>query len=328
MNILLIALGNPIPDTRNLLFDVTSMIKGLTKVLTTIVSILIYLLVCTGAPVMAEDKIPISVSIAPQAFFAEKVGKDRVSVHVLLPAGKSPATYAPTPAQVSKLTKSVLLFRVGVPFETALLHGLEQSGKDVHIVDTRKGITLRNIDGEAHAHEDHGQDETHDLHGTEGFDPHIWLDPLLVKTQVATMRDALTAVDPDGAMTYQKNCRLFEEELNDLDARIREVLAPVKGSSLLVFHPSFGYFAEAYGLRQVAVEKAGKSPKGKQLSGLIKMAKKENVRIIFVQPQFDQHAAEKIAAAINGAVVPLNPMSRDYIRNLEIMAHTVAEALK
>ena len=292
-----------------------------------ILSLLIGLLACSSIQAETVERIPISVSIAPQAFFAEKVGGDRVSVHVLLPAGKSPATYAPTPAQVSKLTRSLLLFRVGVPFETALLHGLEQSGKGLHIVDTRKGIDLRKIDGEAHAHDDHGQDETHDLHGKEGFDPHIWLDPLLVKTQAATIRNALAAVDPDGAMTYQKNCRLFEEELDDLDARIREVLAPVKGSSLLVFHPSFGYFAEAYDLRQVAVEQEGKSPKGKQLSGLIKMAKKENVRVIFVQPQFDQHAAEKIAAAINGAVVPLNPMSRDYIRNLETMAQTVAEAL-
>lgn len=293
-----------------------------------ILSLLIGFLACSSIPAVAMERIPVSVSIAPQAFFAEKVGGDRISVHVLLPPGRSPATYAPTPAQASKLSKSILLFRIGVPFETSLLRKIEQSGQDLRVVDTRKGITLRKIDGEAHAHDDHGQGETHDLHGTEGFDPHIWLDPLLVKTQAATMRDALTAVDPDGALNYQENCRLFEEELDDLDARIREVLAVVKGASLLVFHPSFGYFAEAYGLRQVAVEKAGKSPKGKQLTGLIKMAKKENVRIIFVQPQFDTHAAEKIAAAIDGAVVPLDPMSRDYIRNLETMAHTVANALK
>ena len=325
---MLIALDKLTPDTRTLLRDVTSMIQGLTKGLAPIASLLIYLVTCTGSPAMAVDKIPISVSIAPVAFFAEKVGGDRVSVHVLLPSGKSPATFAPTPAQVSKLTRSKLLFRVGVPFETALLHKIVQPGKKLQVIDIREGITLRRIDGTVHTHDDHGSNEPHDTHGTQGLDPHIWLDPLLVKMQVATMRDALTAIDPDGAVVYQKNCHLFEEELDDLDARIREVLALVKGSTLLVFHPSFGYFAEAYGLRQVAVEKAGKSPKGKQLADLIKMAKNENVRIIFVQPQFDDHAAEKIAAAINGAVVPLDPMSRDYVRNLETMARTVAKALQ
>lgn len=295
-----------------------------------IVRFLICLLTCTALPVMAAERIPISVSIAPQAFFAEKVGGDRISVHVLLPPGRSPATYAPTPAHISQLTRSRLLFRIGVPFERGVLPGIEQTVENLEIVDTRKGITLRKISEETHAHghEDHGTDMTHASHADEGYDPHIWLDPLLVKKQAATMRDALVTIDPGGEPDYRENCRLFQKELEDLDARIKEVLAPVKGASLLVFHPSFGYFAEAYGLRQVAVEKAGKSPKGKELSRLIKKAKTENVRIVFVQPQFDQNAARNIAAAIDGAVVPLDPLAREYIANMEAMARAVAEALE
>jgi zinc transport system substrate-binding protein len=307
-----------------------------------IMRFLVGLLVCASIPAMAAEKIPVSVSIAPQAFFVEKVGGERISVHVLLPPGRSPATYAPTPDHVSQLTRSRLLFRIGVPFETVLLPGIEQTVEDLEIVDTRRGITLRRFEGDDHAHghvgheeeghhdghEDSDGEDKHAFHADEGHDPHIWLDPLLVKKQAATMRDALTAIDPEGGPFYRENCREFEKELADLDARIREVLAPVKGASLLVFHPSFGYFAEAYGLRQVAVEKAGKSPRGKELSRLIKLARKENVRIVFVQPQFDQHAAEKIAGAINGAVVPLDPLARDYIANMEAMARIVAEALK
>jgi zinc transport system substrate-binding protein len=307
---------------------VTTFNQGMTVMIKAILGLLVWLFACTVVPAEAREPIPVSVSIAPLAFFAEKVGGDRVSVHVLLPPGRSPATYAPTPAQVSQLTKSLLLFRVGVPFESVLLKGIAQSGKDLRVIDTRKGITLRRFHGEAHTHDAHVEDEAHASHVKEGYDPHIWLDPLLVKTQATTMRDALTAADPDGAKIYRENCRLFGKELEDLDARIRDVLAPAKGSSLLVFHPSFGYFSEAYGLRQVAVETAGKSPKGKELTRLIKMVKKENVRTIFVQPQFDTHAAEKIAAAIDGVVVSLDPMSRDYIRNMEAMAHAVAEALR
>ena len=298
--------------------------------LKTILRLLAGLLACSSIPADAMERIPISVSIAPQAFFAEKVGGDRISVHVLLPPGRSPATYAPTPAHVSQLTRSRLLFRIGVPFETGLLTGIEQTVEGLEIVDTRRGITMRRFVDEAHAHEreDHDLEAKHASKADEGYDPHIWLDPLLVKRQAVTMRDALTMADPEGAATYQENCRLFLKELDDLDARIRAVLAPVKGGRLLVFHPSFGYFADAYGLRQVAVETAGKSPKGKELTRLIKMAKKENVRIIFVQPQFDRHVAEKIAAAIDGAVVPLDPLAREYIANMETMARAVAEALK
>jgi len=309
---------------------------------TIIINIFVWLLALTVVPVMAAEKIPVSVSIAPQAFFAERVGGERISVHVLLPPGRSPATYAPTPDHVSQLIRSRLLFRIGVPFETALLPAIEQTVESLEVVDTRRGITLRRFEGDDRAHghvgheeedhhdghADHEEESTHASHAHEGYDPHIWLDPLLVKKQAATMRDALATIDPEGGAFYRENCRQFEKELEELDARIREVLAPVKGASLLVFHPSFGYFAEAYGLRQVAVEKAGKSPRGKELSRLIKLARKENVRIVFVQPQFDQHAADKIAAAINGAVVPLDPLARDYIANMEAMARIVAEGLK
>lgn len=294
-----------------------------------IVRLLISLMALSLAPAQAMEKIPISVSIAPQAFFAEKVGGDRVSIHVVLPPGRSPATYALTPAHMSRLARSRLLFRIGVPFENSVLSGIEQTAGGPYVVDTRKGINLRRFaeNGHAHTHTD-SLENAHTFQPGDGHDPHIWLDPMLVKLQAATMRDALMAVDPEGEPHYRENYRLFERELEDLDARLRKVLAPVKGSSLLVFHPSFGYFADAYGLRQVAVETSGKSPKGKELSGLIKMAREENVRVVFVQPQFDRHAANKIAAALDGAVVPLDPLSRDYITNMDTMARTIAKALR
>lgn len=295
-----------------------------------IVRLLIGLLALSLVKAEAGERIPVSVSIAPQAFFVEKVGGDRVSVHVVLPPGRSPATYAPSPAHVSQLARSRLLFRIGVPFESTLLPAIQRTAGNLEVVDTRRGITLRRFaadEGES-VHGEHPHENEGAFHTGEGHDPHIWLDPMLVKQQAATMRDALIGIDPGGAAAYQENYRNFERELEQLDARIREVLLPVKGSSLLVFHPSFGYFADAYGLRQVAVEKSGKSPRGKALSRLIKMAREENVRIVFVQPQFDRHAAGKIAAALNGAVVPLDPLSRDYIANMDTMARTVSQALK
>jgi len=94
-----------------------------------------------------------------------------------------------------------------------------------------------------------------------------------------------------------------------------------------VFHPAFGYFADAYGLQQIPVETMGRSPKGKELSAIIKLAKQENARIIFVQPQFDRQAAQKIADAVNGAVVSINPLAYDYLDNMEQMANTIADAL-
>nr|MDA3787192.1 zinc ABC transporter substrate-binding protein [Desulfobacula sp.] len=117
-------------------------------------------------------------------------------------------------------------------------------------------------------------------------------------------------------------------DLDDLDNRLKTVLKDLKGGNLFVFHPAFGYFTDAYGLKQIAVEAMGKAPKGKALSEIIKLAKKEKTRVIFVQPQFDRNAAQKIASAINGAVVSIDPLAYDYLANMENIAQSIAGALK
>ncbi len=258
------------------------------------------------------------VSIQPQAYFVERIGGNRVLVEVLVLPGKSPATYAPTPAQMSRLANAEILFRIGVPFENKLIPKI-QNNMDVEIVDTRQGICLRNMKGHHH--------DNMDEHEVEGKDPHTWLNPVLVKKQAETICKVLGQVDPLGKQEYRDNLKAFIEDLDRLDEKIRTALLPVKGQAFFVFHPSFGYFADAYNLEQVAVEVEGKAPKGKDLAALIKKAKKRNVRIVFVQPQFDRSAALKIASAINGAVVSLDPLAADYISNLESMANKVFDAL-
>ena len=104
-------------------------------------------------------------------------------------------------------------------------------------------------------------------------------------------------------------------------------LAPFKGASFYVFHPSFGYFAREYGLRQQAVEISGKSPTPKQLSALIARARQDRVRIIFVQPQFDSRSAIAVARAIDGVVEPLDALAEDVAANLRTMAARITRAL-
>jgi len=274
-------------------------------------------------PIHANEKpIRVFVSILPQAYFVEKIGGDRVLVDVFVLPGKSPATHAPTPTQISKLSKSDIFFRIGLPFENTFIPKIKPSAKHLKIIDTRKGVPLRKMEG---AHDSHGHH--HDHHHHSGNDPHIWLSPILAKIQAQTIYDALIEFDPGGEALYQSNYKKFINELDQIHHKLKASLSKVKGESIFVFHPSFGYFTDTYGLKQVAVEMEGKAPKGRELSLFIKKAKKENVHVIFVQPQFDKSAAQKIARAINGVVVTLDPLARDYIGNLERMAQKVSEAL-
>lgn len=263
------------------------------------------------------------VSILPQVCFVERVGGRHVRVSVLVGPGQSPFSYEPTARQMSELAKARVLFRIGVPFEEVLLPKISAAFGQLKICDTRTGITLRPIGGHESDHESHAEHE----HDHEGDDPHIWLSPKLVKIQAQTICDTLCQLDPPHADDYRRNLAGFHADLDGLDARIGTALAPVKGKELFVFHPAYGYFADAYGLKQVAVEIAGKEPSAKELSALVKRARDSGARVIFVQPQFSTSSAAVVAREIGGAVVPLDPLAPDYLENLERMAVVVKEAL-
>ena len=295
------------------------------------------LLFCSSAQ-GAASPLRIHVSILPQKFFVQQIAGDLARVSVLVAPGKSPATYSPTPSQVKSLANSQVFFRIGVPFENGFIHKIHDLAREVRIVDTRRGIDLLEMEEHDHAHhqghgdpheDEHHGEEHHDDHGDAeedhaGADPHIWMDPLRVKQQADTIFKTLVELAPEHEAAFKANHARFTAELDALHREISQVLAPCRGKKLFVFHPSFGYFTQAYGLEQVAVEQMGKAPKGKQLAKIIKWMKQEKARMIFVQPQFDAHAAGKIAQAIQGGVVSVDPLSLSYMDNLKQMARTIA----
>lgn len=284
------------------------------------------------------ERLKVAVSILPQVEFVERIGGAHVEVTALVGSGQSPHLYQATPKQVTEVGAAQVYFSIGVDCETALLPRLRRMFPSLKFVDTRAGVPLRAV---AAGHECEHEHEAHDghEHAAEGAatqpaeaggrpDPHIWLSPRLVKIQAETMCKALCELDPPHADEYRRNLVAFQAELDRVHDRIAEVLAPVKGQSVLVFHPAFGYFLDEFGLRQVPVEIEGKQPSAKQLVALIGRAKAAGARVIFVQPQFSDKAARAVAEAIGGAVVPLDPLARDYVRNLLDMAEKVRAGLE
>ena len=275
----------------------------------------------------------ICVSILPQQYFVERVGGAHVDVTVLVGPGQSPHTYEPTPKQVAGLSEAKVYFTIGLAFENALVEKTKAAFPDVRIIDTRKGITLRTVtDREAAAEKSgaHAGGSNGDAgsHGAGEPDPHIWLAPRLVKTQARTICDALKQVDPSNSADYEANLAAFDADLDAVDKRIAAAFAPLPEREFFVYHPAFGYFADAYGLKQTAIEIEGKEPTAKQLAALIDHAKREKVRIIFVEPQSSAKSANAVAEAIGGAVVvSIDPLARDYLANLEGLAALVKKAL-
>lgn len=271
-------------------------------------------------PATASEPVSVFVSIAPQKYFVQKIGGDRVDVSVLVEPGGNPHTYEPRPRQMAALTKAKVFFAIGVTFEEAWIERIAALNKAMRIVHTEEGIERRSMDGHRHEETDAGHG-----HG----DPHVWLSPPLVMLQARSILQALTEVDPAGRDGYEKNYKAFIEEIVDLDAALRAIFAQGGGSrTFMVFHPSWGYFAEAYGLKQVAVETEGKEPKPQELKDLVELARKRDIAVIFVQPQFSKKGAEVIAREIGAQVAVADPLAEDWAQNLRSVAGLLKNALK
>jgi zinc transport system substrate-binding protein len=258
------------------------------------------------------------VSIEPQAYFVNRIAEDRVTVHVMVGPGQSPATYEPSPKQLARLAASRAYFSIGAPFEASLLGRVQRNFKDVEIIDTRAGITPISTEGnggKGHVHHD------------AVLDPHVWLSPGLAKTVAVNIRDALARMMPSSSDVLRVNCDALTAELDALDAEIAAMLANHAGKAFYVFHPSYGYFAREYGLEQVAVEINGAAPGPRHLAEIIERAKADGVSTLFVQPQFSRKSAETIAAATGAAVVELDPLAYDYMENLRDIARKIAVSL-
>lgn len=258
--------------------------------------------------VIAKEALKVSVSIVPQRYFVEKIGGDLVDVSVMVLPGANPATYEPKPRQMVALTVSEIYFAVGVPFEGVWLKKFIGVNPEMMVVHTEDGIDkMPMISGRHH------EDKRH-RHGVE--DPHIWLSPPLVMLQARNILDALLKVNPENKEMFEANYKAFIMELVDLDSEIRGILGDNKDVCFMVYHPAWGYFAEAYGLRQIPVEIEGKRPTPKELGGLILRAVEDGIKVLFVQPQFSVKNADIIAKAIGGQVMFADPLRLDWAENL------------
>ena len=278
-------------------------------------ALLLVLGLLAGTPAPCSTQPLVFVSIAPQAFFVEQIAGELVRVEVLVPPGASPATYEPTPRQMAALEHADLYLRIGVPFEGPLLQKVATLMPDLEISDCRRGVDLVPME------------ETAATQGTAHPDPHIWLDPVRAKTIASTTADILGELLPEARPTLDHNLDTLQLELDRVNSRITALLAPYAGREVLVFHPAFGYFTRRYGLRQLAVEAEGKAPSARQLAAFVESLEGSGQKAVFAQPQFSTNAARTVADVLGCEVVELDPLSENYLNNLETMAERIAGVL-
>lgn len=280
----------------------------------------------------------IAVSIIPQAYFVERISGGLADSLVLVGPGQSPHSYEPTSGQLLALGKAGYWVTSGTDFEIGLQPKIAAQFKDLTIIDGTAGVHFRTL-GEheqelgEHEHEDDHEGEAHeegehDDHDHEGVDRHTWLGREPGKIMAGHIRDALAAADPANEAAYQANCAALISEIDQVFDALTVSLAPLKGTSILVFHPAFGYFLDEFGISQESIETGGKEPTAKTLAEVIRRAQEDKVPAIFVQAQFPVNAANTVAKEVGAKVVPLDPLAADWLDNLKRMGASLSDAVR
>lgn len=285
----------------------------------------------------AKGRLTVAVSIPPQEWLIRQIAGDDVDLITLVGPADDHHTYQPSDAQVSEVMRADVYFRLGVPFESGpWFAAIRDAG--LRIVDLRRGVKLRDMEAHVHHGADHGHD--HGEHGHEadgddsleadsermGKDPHIWLTPQLLMTQLKTVAAALSDIQPERREHYERNLAAAVERLEQIDAEIRQILTPMRGKAFFIFHPAWGYFADEYGLEQVAIEVEGKEPSDRELTAVLTRARREGVQVIFVQPQIAGQSARAVADTLSIRVEQLDPLATDIPQAILQAAQAIASA--
>jgi zinc transport system substrate-binding protein len=234
-----------------------------------------------------ESRLNIVASFYPIFEFANHVGGDIVEVTSLIPVGVEPHDFEPTIQQIQNAESADIVFFNGLGFESSWLSRINND----NVVDTSLGVNI--------------------TRSGNTVDPHIWLDPILVKNQVENIEEALIKLDPANKEYYENSANNFSRELDSLNSFIKSTLQTCEKKDFIAFHDAFSYFADRYGLKQHTIQ--GASPEGEvlpqKMQEIAELARDLEINVIYSEELVDPRFAEVIAQEIpNGKVLTLSPI--------------------
>ena len=287
---------------------------------------------CTGQKAKSkdsdsEDKIEeIAVSIEPLCYFAEKIAGSDYKFFSVVPAGQSPESFDPSPREMLRVGRAHAYMHIGqLGFEQILSNSIKENNSDTRVFDLSEGIDFF-LEGHLHVECSHGgnshieEGHSHDHYHHGGHDPHIWTSFAGAKAMSENIFKALSSLNDKKGEYYKSNYLRLTAELELLEKSLHEQLDTLSCRSFLIFHPALTYFAEEFGLTQYSIEEDGKDPSPSSLKKLIEKARSEQIKVVFVQMEFDHRHAEQIASEIGAKVVTINPLDRKWDEQMERIA--------
>ncbi|MUG47283.1 metal ABC transporter solute-binding protein, Zn/Mn family [Paenibacillus woosongensis] len=221
------------------------------------------------------------------ADLVQQIGGTEVQVTALMRPGVDPHLFKASQGDIQKLDKANMVFYGGLHLEGKMTEILEKLGRHKYTVPVSKDIDQALLRSGA------------DINGTQ-FDPHIWFDVKLWISAAGTVRDTLAAYDPNHAELYRQNAEAYIEELNALDAEIKDKIneIPESGRVLVTAHDAFGYFGDAYGMKVMGLQGISTAAEygSKDVSNLRDYLVENKIKAVFVESSVPPKAMEAVIA--------------------------------
>ncbi|MDE5607447.1 MAG: zinc ABC transporter substrate-binding protein [Muribaculaceae bacterium] len=268
---------------------------------------------CAGGKT-ESDRLTVTVSIPPQAWFVEAIAGDSADVNVLLPSGANPESFEPGMSAIKEASRSEIIFvSGGLGFETSVAEKLGGG----RMADVSEGIDL--LYG---THDHHCDGDGHHHHGEA--DPHTWTSVKNGRIIATNIYNGLKAADPAREAYYTARYGALMARIDSLDEAIAARLADCRGDAILVMHPSLGYFARDYGMRQVSIGSEGKDMSVQGLKRQLDEARSAAGGVLFVQAEFDSRQAETVAGQVDARVEVINLLNPDWEGELTHIADVLS----
>lgn len=259
------------------------------RLLNTLYAFSLATLVLSGCANKSEKADTISVSILPQKYFIDVLTGNALEVNVMIPPGAGHATYSPTPMQFKKLSDSRLYIRIGyLGYEQAWIHRLKELNPEMEHLNLSEKTEL--IRGEEIHHGDHVHEG--------GVDPHIWLSPKVMMDLLPNVKQALINSYPHLKDTIEAHYPQLLAEVEGVHQRLSVLSGLLTNRKFMIFHPAMTYLARDYGFEQIAIEQDGKEPSPAILAKTIQYARDNEIRVIFIQKEYDIRNAQMVSKEI------------------------------
>ncbi len=251
----------------------------------------------------------ITVTIPPFEWFVEQIGGDDFLVNVLLPPGADHHIWEPLPAQINALSGSEALIMNGqLGFEHAWMDRFMQVNPGMKVLDLSRNIEVIKTED---ADQDDGDHEGHD-HAHGGPDPHYWMSTSAARIMARDIRNFLTELNPASAEKYDSNLAAVNRRITEVDSLVRAALGHDPHRTVMIFHPALAYMGRDYGFEQVSFEDEGKSPSPARMKELIDLAREKEIKIIFIQAEYDVRNAQSLSIETGAELIVINPMNSEW----------------